>query len=260
MMPITNPKIASIEPQWAPFKGFSLLFDNPGSSVSLMGERLLMADCSLDGNDDLALYRRFVGFLDAIGTHRLRDSYSFCPLPPYSYHVTVWDGLNDGNAGRVPADDQPRLTDFLNHLPDALGTDREFTPYVMRSALVTRVDRSIRFQFKALAKWSNQSLVAVLMPADGDSEHEFEQIVQDRAALSAQFQDRFGITMRTGYHPHVTLGYFANEQYAELCSTLVDGWTERLQEMVGRLTITFRSISLYGFTDMVTFFKNGPKD
>jgi len=225
-----------------------------------MGERLLMADCSLDENDDLALYRRFVGFLETIGTHRLTDNYSFCPLHPYSYHVTVWDGLNDGNVGQVSAEDQPRLTDFLNRLPDALSIDQEFTPYVMHSALVTRMDRSIRLQFKALDKWSNQSLVAVLMPADGASQHEFERIVQDRAALSAQFQDRFGIAMRSGYHPHVTLGYFANEQYAELCSPLVDGWTERLQEMAGGLTITFRSISLYGFTDMVTFFKTRPKD
>jgi 2'-5' RNA ligase len=260
MMPITNPKVASVEPRWAPFSGFSLLFDNPGDSVSLLGEGLLKADCSLERNEDLELYRRFVRFLDEVGTHKLRDNYSFCPLHPYSYHVTVWDGLNDGNLEQVPAGDQPRLRDFLNHLPDALITDRDFTAQVMQSALVTRANWSIRLQFKTLAKWSNQSLVAVLMPAEGDSELEFERIVQERAALSAQFRDRFGIAMRRSYHPHVTLGYFANEQQAELCSPHVDGWTERLQKFVGRLTITFRSISLYGFTDMVTFFKIGPRD
>ena len=98
------------------------------------------------------------------------------------------------------------------------------------------------------------------MPADGDSEYEFERIVQDRVALSAQFRDRFGIEMHRSYRPHVTLGYFANEQQAELCSPQVDGWTERLHEMVGRLSVAFRSISLYGFTDMVTFFKTGARD
>jgi hypothetical protein len=28
-IPITNPKLASLEPRWARFRGFSLLFENP---------------------------------------------------------------------------------------------------------------------------------------------------------------------------------------------------------------------------------------
>ena len=29
MIPITNPKLAGLEPRWAPFRGFSLVFDPP---------------------------------------------------------------------------------------------------------------------------------------------------------------------------------------------------------------------------------------
>ena len=36
MLTITNKKIGSLETQWAPFKSFSVLFDNPDSCLSPM--------------------------------------------------------------------------------------------------------------------------------------------------------------------------------------------------------------------------------
>jgi hypothetical protein len=42
MVTITNTKIAGVDgPRWAPFRGFSLLFDNPGDGVLPMGKGLL---------------------------------------------------------------------------------------------------------------------------------------------------------------------------------------------------------------------------
>ena len=98
-------------------------------------------------------------------------------------------------------------------------------------------------------------LAARLAPADQDSEREFERIVDDREALSARFREQFEIKMRRGYSPHVTLGYFANEEYGELATSRITSWTESLKKEVGHLAIPFSSISLYGFTDMATFFK-----
>ncbi|RLC61895.1 MAG: hypothetical protein DRI79_06165 [Chloroflexi bacterium] len=255
MITITNSKIAGFEPRWAPFRGFSLLFDNPGDSVSSMGRDWLKVDCSVDESEDLQLYKGFAEFLNEIGRYRLTNTYLFCPLPPYSYHVTVWDGLNDGNVQDVSADCHLRLKNFLKNLPGSLLTDKEFTNEVRHSPLITSTNRSIRFKFKRLAKWGNEVLVASLMPADQDSERELKRIVEDRKALSAWFRERFGVTMRSSYSPHVTLGYFANEEYAASATPEIDRWTESVKKRVDQLTITFSGISLYGFTDMVTFFK-----
>ena len=255
MISITNPKVACFVPQWAPYRGFSLLFDNPGASVSPLGRDWLKVDCSVGENDELRLYAGFAQFLKELGQHRLTNTYLFCPLPPDSYHVTVWDGLNDGNVHKASAIHRGKLEAFLAGLPDSLLIDEEFTGEVHRSPLVTRRNWSIKFRFSALAKRGNQSLVARLMPADGDSERELERILSDRAALSTRFREQFGIEVQGRYSPHVTLGYFANEEYAELSTPHITRWNESVKNKVDRLTITFSSVSLYGFTDMSTFFK-----
>ena len=50
-------------------------------------------------------------------------------------------------------------------------------------------------------------------------------------------------------------GYFANKESAQLATPLIADWVEIFEETVSDLTITYHSISLYGFTDMITFFK-----
>jgi hypothetical protein len=254
MITITNTKIAGFEPRWASYRGFSLLLDNPGKSVSPMGKDWLKVNCSLD-DQDLQLYKGFEEFLDEVGRRRLTNTYLFCPLPSNSYHVTVWDGLNDGNVQDVSVSYRLKLDDFLENLPGSLLSDKEFTGEIHRSPLLTGLDWSITFQFSELTKWGDQVLVARLEPADQGSQTEFKRIVSDRKILSAAFQEKFQVKMRSDYSPHVTLGYFANEEYAELASSQIAPWTELVKERVKHLTITFRSISLYGFTDMVTFFK-----
>ncbi|UCC61495.1 MAG: hypothetical protein JSV36_11850 [Anaerolineae bacterium] len=255
MITITNSKIAGLEPRWAPFRGFSLLFDNPGQSLSAMGEEWLKVYCSPGENQDLQLYRSFAKFLDEIGRLELTNTYLFCPLPPYSYHVTAWDGLNDGNAQDVSARYHSKLESFLENLPSLLLTDQEFTRDIQGSPLVINTNRSISFRFSELAKWGNRVLVARLRPADQDSARELDRFVADRQALSANFQERFGIQMRSDYSPHVTLGYFANEEHAELATPQLARWYESAKKKVSHLTVTFSRISLYGFTDMVTFFR-----
>lgn len=255
MITITNSKVSGFEPQWAPFRGFSLLFDNPDKSVSSMERDWLKVDCPSDGNEYPQLYRGFVEFLNEIGRHSLTNTYLFCHLPSSSYHVTAWDGLNDGNVQGVLASYRLKLGNFLKNLPGSLLADKEFTNEIYDSPLITSTNWSITFKFNKLAKWGNQVLVARLMPADQDSEREFKRIVDDRKALCVRFRERFKVKMRSSYSPHVTLGYFANEEHAELATPQIDRWTKLAKGKVGHQTITFSSISLYGFTDMVTFFK-----
>jgi hypothetical protein len=255
MIAITNAKVAELDgPRWAPFRGFSLLFDNPGDSVSLMGRGLLELNCPVDTSPNLQLYGSFVVSLDRIGRDSLIDDYLFCPLPPCTYHVTVWDGLNDGNVEHVFPGYRPDLESFLEGLPDSLLTDREFTGAVGDSPLVLRTDWTIKFKFSKLTKWGNRVLVARLEPADRESEDEFRRIVADRNDLSVRFQKQFGFKI-TDYSPHVSLGYFANKEYAELATAEIDRWTGLCEKEAGDLTVAFRNISLYGFTDMATFFR-----
>ena len=264
MITITNKKVAGFKPQWASYRGFSLLFDNPGANVSPMSgpeeANLHTIDCSVGREKDLRLYRGFVKSLTKIGEQLLTNTYLFCPLPSYSYHVTVWDGLNDSRVRNVSAGYRLKLDDFLSNLPGSFLADEEFTRNVWRSPLVTKTDWSIKFKFEKLTKWGNRVLVARLMPADQDSEEKFQRIIEHRTALSTKFEERFGITMQNRFSPHVTLGYFANEQHAELTSPRIDRWNEMIREKVEGQTVTFNSISLYGFTDMVTFFKRVLRD
>jgi hypothetical protein len=257
MIAITNAKVAGLDgPRWAPFRGFSLLFDNPGDGVSPMGKDLARLNFPVDTSPDLHLYRSFVVCLDRIGRDSLIDNYLFCPLPPCTYHVTVWDGLNDGNVELVFPGYRPDLESFLEALPDSLLTDREFTGEVDDSPLVLRTDWTIKFKFSKLAKWGNRVLVARLEPADRESEDEFGRIIANRNDLSVRFQEHFGFKI-TDYSPHVSLGYFANKEYAELATPQIDRWTGLCEKEAGDLTVAFGSISLYGFTDMATFFKAG---
>jgi len=220
---------------------------------------LLKVDCLLDGNEDLKLYEGLVRFLDEIGRPWLTNTYLLCPLPSYSYHVTVWDGLNDDSVQNVLPSYRLKLESLLRNLPDSLLTEDEFTSAIHCSPLFTGSDWFMTFKFDKLAKWGNQVLVARLMPADQETEKGFRRIVNEREALSARFREQFEVEMRSGYTPHVTLGYFANEEYAELATPEVDRWTELAREIVGHRTITFDSIDLYGFVDMVTFFKRSQK-
>ena len=101
MITITNTKVAGLEAKWASFRGFSLLFDNPGESLSPKETNLKQIDCPLDEQKDLQFYRCLNRWIDKVGRQKLINTYMFCPLPFNSYHVTVWDGLNDANVHKI---------------------------------------------------------------------------------------------------------------------------------------------------------------
>ena len=231
-----------------------MLFDNPGDGVSPGEKDLLKLDCSVDTNPDLLLYRALAGSLDSIGRDMLVDTYLFCPLPAHSYHVTVWDGLNDGNAGDVLEHYRPGVKDYLAGLPRSLLADNAFTGLADDSPL-GRENWTIRLKFDRLLKWGDRVLVARLAPADRDSERELKIIVDHRRDLSARFRERFKARTTVDYSPHVSLGYFANTQYAGLATPQISRWDDVVRRKVDGLTIAFTGISLYGFTDMATFFK-----
>jgi len=249
---ISNPKIKALSPIWALFRGFSLLFDNPGGGYTPSRAGLLKLDCL--PNDSLELYTCLENYTQKISMPQMREEYHFCPLPFYSYHVTVWDGLNDSNSGELQDDDRDMLVMYLENLPNLLHTLNKFTHNAYRSPLVQEA-WNMRFKCTGLAKWANESLVALLGACDQQTNAALKRMINYRDALNDRYSENFSISMWTSYFPHVTLGYFANQERAEKASLLIDEWNAMLLEVTAGIEIAFNEISLYGFDDMVSYYK-----
>ncbi len=253
MFSITNEKVAGFLPRWAGFRGFSILFDNPGKCLMPSGGHLNLA-CDVDGDLALTFYQALRNALNCLNPDLLTTAYLFCPLPPASYHVTVWDGGNDGNAAQVVGTERQTMERFLVGLPDTLTPAQEVTALARISPLVTRQDWNIPFEFDRLALWGNVVVVARLSPTEA-SQDAFQAFVEERRQLSAAFRQVYGIGPSENYVPHVSLGYFANREGAQMASPCLDNWNRVFAERMQGLTLTFQSAAVYGFTDMATFFK-----
>lgn len=250
MFSITNNKVAGFTPRWAEFRGFSLLFDNPGDCLLPHGPRLDLA-CDVGSDPALGFYRSLKGGLTALDPDLLTATYGFCPLPSPSYHVTVWDGGNADNCAQVTAEQRPGLEAYLAGLPDSLAAANALTQLALASPLVQRRDWSLEFQFDSLAL--RGAFVARLVPAEASRER-FQAFVEERRLLNAACFAAFGIKAYDNYAPHVSLGYFANREGKHLASAHLPAWNAAFAERMQGQTITFARAGLYGFTDMASFF------
>ncbi|CAG7649970.1 hypothetical protein PAESOLCIP111_05984 [Paenibacillus solanacearum] len=257
MMTITNRKVAGLTPAWAPFYGFSLLFDNPGHSVAAgdaEGELEAMA-CHPD-EPALSFYRTF--HEQSAELEQLHADYLLCPLPFHSYHVTVWDGLNVSNVNKMTAYSQ-EAERFVSELPGSLLTDSPFLRRTGGEAIRINVDGGIRFAYDALENRGNSALVVNVKAADPESAERLKEVERLRSELNAEFQERFGVTTASAdYRPHVSLGYFANKELGSQSASALERLDDRLRQASEGRTVTFRSISLYGMTDMQTFIRKRP--
>ena len=253
MFSITNEKVAGFTPRWAGFRGFSILFDSPGNCLVPTGNRLDLA-CDVDGDPSLGFYRSLRDTLGRLNLDLLTTTYLFCPLPSPSYHVTVWDGGNAGNVAQAMNGKRPALEQLLRGLPDSLAQSPEWTEPITSSPLVSRRDWNLEFQFAEIAIWSNVVLVARLAPVEA-SQAAFGQFVEERRRLNTAFFETFGIRASENYTPHVSLGYFANRQGAQLATPSLTEWKSAFAERMQGLTVSFSQAGLYGFTDMATFFQ-----
>lgn len=253
MFSITNEKVAGFTPRWAQFRGFSILFDNPGDCLTPSGSCLYLA-CDVEADAALGFYKALRDSLAQLNPDLLTAAYLFCPLPPPSYHVTVWDGANDGNGSFVVSDRRPALERLLPALPDALALPQEMTEPARASPLVRRHDWNIKFRFDRLVIWGGVVMVARLSPTEA-SQKAFAAFVEERRRLNESFRAVFGIGASPNYTPHVSLGYFANRAGAQLATPCLHDWNALFEERMQGSTLSFQGASLYGFTDMATFFK-----
>jgi hypothetical protein len=92
----------------------------------------------------------------------------------------------------------------------------------------------------------------LLKPADQKFVEILKEIATRREVLYKNFPVKIA---HSEYAPHVTFGYFANKESAQLTTPLISEWEKIFEEAIKDMTITYHNISLYGFTDMITFFK-----
>ncbi len=257
MITITQNKVAGFEPRWASFARFSLLFDNPGKPLVQKEDGGLPKICVSpvkDEEGDLAFYFGIEKALEKIGRDLVIQTYHFCPLPTSSYHVTVWDGINNDNISSVKLDVRSEWSAFLEGLPNSLSAPPALMNVIKGSNLM-QWNEKISFQFEKLMLWGNQVLVARLRPADTSSKQNIEELIRHRADLSNIAEQKFRVPFSQSYAPHISLGYFANQEYAYLAHGRIEQWKENFMAELTDSVITYTSLDIYGFTDMASFYK-----
>jgi hypothetical protein len=250
-MNVTNPKLTAVEPTaWAPFPGISLLYDDAGCSSS-QGLQSLERLAVVTARDD-ELYRRLH---DAVQEAGLRDGVELSLLPVDSYHVTLCDAVNHGNRGQVRGPYRHLVDDTLGDLPDALLRANELMALMRDPELPWSVQRDpARFRVDGL-EVRGHALVARLTPSNQRSIAAVSCHEAARELFANRLHTRLGIDVQP-WRPHVTLGYLANDDLAaRLRDRFLDRWQSETLERTDGASARFVSASVYGFTDMASFWR-----
>lgn len=245
MISIVERKIAGLSPRWAEFAGFSILFDGPPESYVRKGEVEVLNASEAPGF--LAGVREGMQLLKP---YRLLQTYLFCALPAASYHVTAFDV---GNVSDLPTC-QAAVRDALERLLARVPTMGGFGDPLLRNAetgLLSDRDWNLRFVYGSL-HISGTVLVIRLLPVENAP---YQDFVAARAELSREYRTHSGIGAKERFTPHLSLGYFANPEGAELASAKIGVWDQVVRSTIGDAELKFESASLHGFTDMATFYR-----
>ena len=235
-------------------RGCSLLFDNPGQSFQSVGD-LLSIDNGVDADNISALYKILHDTVTPRDNEAPINRYLLRAKPAAYYHVTVWGGVNDQNVAGVAEPHCAMLRDWLARLPDSLGEHSLHTSIILKSPLVKRSERNVRFRFDKIVSWHNACLAALLQPSDIESEQALAEIIWERAALGEEFKAVFGIKPPNAFVPHITLRAFAGAYAARQAAPYIAALSEAVHQQAGKMVLTFDSVSLYGFTDVTCVFK-----
>lgn len=251
---VTNHKLDA-DLRWADFRGFSLLFDNPVNSLSEWTDDLAVIDCrDIRDNPALRFYRLLDETLQKTGVFHRQAEYMFRALPPQTYHVTAWDGLNVSNQWQMRQPLRDAIKQFFHQFPQEFLKPNPFTQLIKEHPLIDTTKWHIRFAFDSIQQWNNKSLVVVLKPADEHSAAIFQRWKTERLHLNGMYR-RFSVTMSPDFYPHISLGYYANRMLASGVLPEIPDMQRMFAQRLAGETLAFESIALYGFMNMVTFFK-----
>jgi hypothetical protein len=80
-------------------------------------------------------------------------------------------------------------------------------------------------------------------------------MLDERKKLNDKVGVLLDMNLHRAFNPHVSLGYFADPDLADVCRKDLGRIEEIFTKKTASLSIVFHSVALYGFTDMATFFK-----
>lgn len=247
-----NEKLAGPEPTWGSFAGLSVLYDNPGTVLSPGLQRIDALPVADEAGQQL--YDALEQVVATLSDGPLRRR-GFCPLPRATYHVTVCDGVNDSVVTSVASPHRATVRDLLDDLPDSLLRP-SLPAHLLRGCDLLPAVRATPCRLRVRELWIGQYVLAAgLEVADERSRRALGAHREARQRLAGQLRSVLGVSTQT-WRPHVSLGYFTNLDEAAAARDALAGIADRV---VGAgtdgLTATFRSASVYGFTDMVTYWR-----
>lgn len=254
-MKITSSKLSAVSPPtWKRYPGVSLLYDAPGSAaVSGLAPLETLGPAGPEG----VLYDRLRDVAEALVGQARAAGAELCLVPPSTYHVTLCDGVNEGSRAHVPEGRREEVARTLDELPDSLlwanGVMRLLRDPEIRWSVWTD---PVTFRVQGLSVWGH-ALTARLVPAGTPSQAAMSRHAKARTELVERLRVQVGAETQA-WRPHVTLAYFANEDHAAHARTaLLPRWQELARERTAQASVTFRSASVYGFTDMVSYWRLG---
>ncbi len=252
----TNAKLSVVTPPaWRPYPGLSLLYDPPGCATLSGVEPLERLTTTRHRDDRLA--RRLLLVAEDIAAAVRRERVQVGLVPWRTYHVTLCDGVNEGNRTHVRADRRDEVDATLAGLPDSLAWSSRVLRLLRASELAWSVwTDPVTFGVEGVSVWGH-ALVARLAPADARSLTAAARHEAARVDFVAALNAHVGVQTQE-WRPHVTLGYFGDQDDASLARDLLGpSWQDTVRERTGDVTVTFRSAAVYGFTDMVSFWRLG---
>lgn len=240
---ITNAKVASLAPTWRRYHGVSVLFDNPGTRPAPGVVRL--EEIPVVDPRQQQLYDDLAGAVADVGGD-WRDRHGLCALPRHTYHITVCDGPNERSGVR-------RVSALLDGLPATLDRLADGLDVMTDARVLTAVaDNPVTLGVAEVVVWGHV-LAARLAPVDAAGDAALDRIAVARRELVDQLWARLRLRTQR-WRPHVSLGYFPNRAAADAAgAALPTAW----RDLAGALdaSVTVSSAAVYGFTDMVTFFR-----
>lgn len=233
---ITQPKIASLVPEWRAFRGASILFGSVGPEAA--------EDAGPTAGH---LFARLGTFMADLPAAPWRTHYGFCPLPVDSYHMTLADLVHDGNVGKLSGP----AADAFGGGPVQPGQEypAALAAMVDQSGLLDAIHDPLAFTVDNFLIMNRSALVLTLRPVD---QLVFARLMAARERLAIMLMRQLGITTQP-YMPHVTLGYFANKNVADDALEDVRQIAEDILHNYDKSCYLFAPPHPYIFVDMARF-------
>lgn len=230
---ITHPKIASMEPRWNPFAGWSLLYAPIGIPTGGAGSDHPISRIADAFNEEL---REF-----------FRQNYLLCSLPASTYHITFCDIVNVGSIPLVVPEQQSYWTDAIR---DPLTVPQRLLEVLDRAGATPQMDAAqVEFEFDGVHIRKGTHLVVALKVREAPHFAELNDIRKKIDASLPMIEDQ----SHRRHRPHITLGYFANPEAGQSARTQLAALNEKLRAAMADRILTFEAVRLFAFFDMATY-------